>query len=61
MFRRQVDLQPVYEALVRTAIHAVKPDMIGTFLGRKHKLHSNNTEELGNDFQTRRKSEGHRA
>jgi hypothetical protein len=53
VFRRQTDLQPIYEALVRTAIHAVKPDQIGTFLGRKHKLHSNNTEEIGNDFQTR--------
>jgi hypothetical protein len=53
VFRRQTDLQPIYETLVRTAIHAVKPDQIGTFLGRKHKLHSNNTEEIGNDFQTR--------
>ena len=53
VFRRQVDLQPIYEPLVRTAVHAVKPAQIATFLGRKHKLHANNTEELGNDFQTR--------
>jgi hypothetical protein len=53
VFRRQTDLQPIYETLVRTAIHAVKPALVGTFLGRKHKLHSNNTEEIGNDFQTR--------
>jgi len=38
---------------VHTAIQAVKPDMIGTFLGREHKLPPNNTEEIGNDFQTR--------
>jgi hypothetical protein len=52
VFGRQADLQPIYEALVHTAIHAVKPEQIATFLGRKH-LHSSNTEELGNDFQTR--------
>ena len=38
---------------MRTAIHAVKPAQVATFLGRKHRLHSNNTEEIGNDFQTR--------
>lgn len=53
VFRRQTDLQALYESLVHTAIQAVKPDQIATFLGRKHKLHSNNTEEVGNDFQTR--------
>lgn len=53
VFRRQADLQPIYEALVRTAIHSVKPAQIATFLGRKHKVHSNNTEEIGNDFDTR--------
>ena len=45
VFRRQADLQSIYEALVRTAIHAVKPAQIATFLGRKHKLHVDNTEE----------------
>ena len=53
IFRRQMDLRPIYETLVRTAIHAVKPAQVGTFLGRRHKLHSNNTDEIGNDFQTR--------
>jgi hypothetical protein len=53
VFRRQADLKPIYETLVRTAIHSVKPEQIATFLGRKHKLHDNNTEELGNDFHTR--------
>jgi len=51
VFRRQADLKPIYEALVRTAIHSVKPEQIATFLGRK--LNANNTEELGNDFHTR--------
>ena len=53
VFRRQAELQPIYETLVSTAIHTVKPAQIGTFLGRKYKLASNNTEEIGNDFQTR--------
>jgi hypothetical protein len=53
VFRRQADLQPIYETLVRTAVHAVKPPQIATFLGRKYKLNSNNTEEIGNDFDTR--------
>ncbi len=35
LFRRQQDLRPIYETLVRTAIHAVKPDNVATFLGRK--------------------------
>jgi hypothetical protein len=51
MFRRQQDLRPLYETLVRTAIHAVKPDNVATFLGRK--LHGNFEDELGNDFHTR--------
>ena len=53
VFRRQADLQPIYETLVRTAVHAVRPPQIATFLGRKNKLASNNTEEIGNDFNTR--------
>jgi hypothetical protein len=51
MFRRQEDLRPLYDTLVRTAIHAVKADNVATFLGRK--LHGNFEGELGNDFHTR--------
>ncbi len=51
IFRRQQDLKPLYETLVRTAIHTVKPDNVATFLGRK--LHGNYQDELGNDFHTR--------
>lgn len=51
VFRRQADLQPLYEELVRTAIHAVKPEHVATFLGRK--LTGAYEDELGNDFNTR--------
>lgn len=52
-FRRQSELHPIYDALVRTAVHAVRPAQVATFLGRKNKLSSANTEEIGNDFTTR--------
>jgi hypothetical protein len=51
VFRRQQDLQPIYDELVRTAIHAVKPDQVATFLGRK--LPEGFEDDLGNDFHTR--------
>jgi len=51
VFRRQQDLAPIYEELVRTAIHSVKPDNVATFLGRK--LTEAFNDELGNDFHTR--------
>ena len=51
VFKRQTDLDPIYEELVRTAIHAVKPDHVATFLGRR--LTEGYQDELGNDFHTR--------
>ncbi|MBN1819058.1 MAG: hypothetical protein JW828_16990 [Sedimentisphaerales bacterium] len=51
VFKRQKDLAPIYEELVRTAVHAVRPDHIATFLGRR--LHANYQDEMGNDFHTR--------
>jgi hypothetical protein len=51
VFHRQSELHPLYETLVRTAIHAVKADNVATFLGRK--LTGNYRDELGNDFHTR--------
>jgi hypothetical protein len=51
VFSRQEDLRPLYDTLVRTAIHAVKPEHVATFLGRK--LTGNFEDELGNDFHTR--------
>ena len=51
IFRCQDDLRLFYDTLVRTAIHAVKPDQVATFLGRK--LTGNYLADLGNDFHTR--------
>lgn len=43
--------RPIYEPLVRTAVHLVKAAHIATFLGRR--LLRSNAEEIGNDFDTR--------
>ncbi len=51
VFRDRHTLTPLYEAISRTAIHAVKPEHIATFLGRR--LTGNFSAELGNDFNTR--------
>jgi len=51
VFRRQSKLQPIYEELVRTAVHTVKPEQVAMFLGRK--LTEGFEDELGNDFHTR--------
>lgn len=51
VFKRQKDLEPLYDALVRTAVHAIKAENIATFLGRK--LHPLYGDEAGNDFHTR--------
>jgi hypothetical protein len=51
VFKRQSDLAPIYDELIRTAVHAVKADNIATFLGRN--LHANYQDEMGNDFSTR--------
>jgi hypothetical protein len=51
VFRRQAQFQPLYEAIVRTAVHIIKAEHVATFLGRK--LTSTYQGELGNDFSTR--------
>jgi hypothetical protein len=51
VFQKQADLQPLYESLVRTAVHSVKPENIASFLGQK--LHWNYQGEMGNNFNTR--------
>ncbi len=51
VFRRQAELEPIYAALIRTAVHAVKCENVATFLGRK--LTANYEGEIGNDFHTR--------
>jgi len=51
LFTSRAALQPLYEVLSRTAIHAVKPRDIVTFLGRRW---SENLEaEIGSQFSTR--------
>lgn len=51
VFKKQTDLGPLYETLVRTAVHSVKPENIASFLGQK--LHGNYQGEMGNNFNTR--------
>ena len=51
VFHRQVDLACLYEPLILTAIHSVKPENIASFLG--HKLHPQYQGEMGNNFNTR--------
>ena len=51
IFRRQSDFQPLYAAITHTAIHAIQPEHIVTFLGRK--LTATYQGEIGNDFHTR--------
>jgi hypothetical protein len=51
VFRQQAHFQPLYEAIVRTAVHAVKAEHVTMFLGRQ--LHPRYKDELGNDFSTR--------
>lgn len=51
VFRSQSDLRPLYETMTRTAIYAVKPKQVATFLGRK--LSGAYQGEVGNDFHTR--------
>jgi uncharacterized protein (DUF1778 family) len=51
VFRRQAQFQPLYEAIVRTAVHIIKAEHVATFLGRK--LSKAYQGELGNDFSTR--------
>jgi hypothetical protein len=51
VFQRQSDLAPIYDSLVRTAVHAVKAADVATFLGRK--LTDRTPDEVGNNFETR--------
>jgi len=51
IFKKQSDLKPLYDNLVKTAIHSVKPENITSFLGKK--LNLNYQGEVGNNFNTR--------
>jgi hypothetical protein len=48
VFKKQADLGPLYETLVRTAVHSVKPENIASFLGQKlhFKLPGRNGQQL---------------
>ena len=52
IFKKQEDLQSIYEDLTTTAIHTIKPDNIATFLGKKN-LHPNYKGEIGNNYNIR--------
>jgi hypothetical protein len=51
VFKKPADLKLLYEPLIRTAIHSVKPENIASFLGEK--LHLNYQGEIGTKFNTR--------
>jgi hypothetical protein len=51
VFRRKSDLKPLYDELVRTAVHAVHAEHVAMFLGRK--VDGRYRDELGNDLSTR--------
>lgn len=51
IFKRQVEFKPLYDNIVRTAVHAVGAEQVAMFLVRK--LNGNYTDEVGNDFSTR--------
>lgn len=50
-FKKQSDLNLIYDHIIRTAIHSVKPENIATFLGQRLTLHYEG--EAGNNFNTR--------
>ena len=51
VFKRREDLAPLYDHLVRSAVHTVRAEHVATFLGRK--LDPRYQGEIGNDFNTR--------
>ncbi len=52
VFRRQQDLKEIYDNLVATAVHTVKPERIASFLGRK--IYGNFKGEMGNRYDVRK-------
>src|SRR3972149_649621 len=51
VFKKQEDLKPIYDDLIATAIHTVKPANIATFLSQK--IHGNYEGEMGNNYNIR--------
>lgn len=52
VFHQQAEFQPLYEAIIRTALQAVKTDNVATFFGRQLTAAACQGE-VGNDFSTR--------
>ena len=51
VFRNQAQFQPLYAAIVRTAVHVVQAPQVAMFLGQK--LTGNFQDQVGNDLSTR--------
>jgi len=51
IFKKQEYLQPMYDQIITTAIHTVRPDNIATFLGQR--ITYNCKKEAGNNFNQR--------
>jgi hypothetical protein len=51
VFKSRDGLAPLYDHLIRTAVHAVRAENVATFLGKK--LDPRYQGEVGNDFNTR--------
>jgi hypothetical protein len=51
IFKRQKDLQAIYNLLLLVIIYSVRPENIASFLGQK--LHGNYKGEMGNRFNVR--------
>jgi hypothetical protein len=52
VFKSRESLAPLYDHLVRTAVHAVRAEQVATFLGKK-RLDPRYLGEVGNNFNTR--------
>lgn len=50
LFKKSADFLPLYQNLTRTAIHAIKPEHIATFLSRT--VHPLSKQEMGGDLTT---------
>jgi hypothetical protein len=51
IFKKQDYLQPIYDEIIKTAIHTVQPENIATFLGQR--ITYNCQKEAGNNFNQR--------
>ena len=51
IFKKQENLEPIYNEIIKTAIHTVKPDNIATFLGQR--ITYNCKKESGNNYNQR--------